>query len=212
MVRVYAFDVDGTLTPIRSCWRFIHNILNTVHRSRNYSKYFFEGLLSYDEWVAMELNLWKNIDVEVFKRIVYAIPWRNGIEDLVEFRHKKSRDVFIAVSGGFNFLGERAVRELKFNSYIGVELEILNGRLTGYALSYPDFNGKGTELIEYLRSNSIEYSELICIGDNINDIDMFRYCDVSIGFCPSKNLRRDYVNIFINSCSIRNLVNILYTI
>lgn len=212
MVYVYAFDIDGTLTPIRSSWQFIHNILNTRRRTKNYFKYFLEGMLSYDEWVVMELRFWKNISVEIFKKILYSIPWRSGIEELIKFRQKKTRDIFVAVSGGFSFLCEKVVNELRFDLYICVEPEIENEKIVGYAHNYPDFDSKGIELIEHLHNNRIEYDKLICVGDNINDINMFKYCDISIAFCPVKTLRKDDVDIFIRSCNMKNLIKILYTI
>lgn len=209
---VYAFDIDGTLTPIKSSWWFVKLALNLGHRSKNYSQYFFNGLICYDEWVFLELQLLKGLGAEVFKNIVNTIPWRYGIERLIEFRRSRARDFFIAITGGFSFLGERAVKELGFDAYIGAELDIENGKLVGTSKNYIDFHGKGLALLDYLYLNNVEFDKLICIGDNVNDIDMFRYCDISIAFCPSDHIKESDVSIYISSCNIRKLVEILSTI
>ncbi|MEM1526536.1 MAG: HAD family phosphatase [Ignisphaera sp.] len=211
-MNIYAFDVDGTLTPIKSSWWFAKVALGLDDRSRSYASYFFNGLISYEEWVFLELQLFKGLNVSTFKHIMKAIPWRYGIEELIDFRHSKPMDFFIAVTGGFGFLGKRAVDELGFDDYIGVELEVKDNILTGSPISYPDFHGKGTALLDYLYVRGIEFDKLLCIGDNVNDIDMFKCCDTSIAFCPSNGLSKNDVNVYIPSCNIRKLVNLLRTI
>lgn len=209
---IFAFDVDGTLTPVRSSWWYVKMVLGLEYRSRNYARYFFDGLISYEEWVFLELKLLKGVDFNVFKSIVKSIPWRQGIENLISFRRDRLKDFFIAVTGGFGILGERAVKELEFDSYIGVELEVVDGKLTGFPLSYPDFHGKGRALLDYLEVSNIDFDKLICVGDNVNDLDMFRCCDISIAFCPSNHIKKDDVDIYIPSCSIGKLVNVLKTL
>lgn len=212
MVYVYAFDIDGTLTPIRSSWRYVHIVLGSRYRSKNYAKYFFERFISYDEWITLELSLFKGIKLKTFKAIISTIPWRYGIEELIKFRRNKSKEFFIAITGGFSYLGERTLSELGFNSFIGIELEICNGVLTGDVKSYIDFDGKGEILINFLYANKIEFNKLICIGDDVNDLGMFKYCNISIAFCPTEKLKQNDVDIYINSCDIRKLVEALYTI
>ncbi|MEM1645501.1 MAG: HAD family phosphatase [Ignisphaera sp.] len=211
-MNIYAFDVDGTLTPIRSSWWFAKVALGLGNRSKGFASYFFNGLISYEEWVFLELQLFKGLNVNTFNQIMKAIPWRYGIEELIDFRRSKPMDFFIAVTGGFGFLGKRAVDELGFDDYIGVELEVKDNILTGSPISYPDFHGKGTALLDYLYVRGIEFDKLLCIGDNVNDIDMFKCCDISIAFCPSNGLSKNDVNVYIPSCNIRKLVNLLRTI
>lgn len=211
-MRVYAFDIDGTLTPIRSSWWYAKLVLGLEYRSKNYASYFLNGLISYDEWVNLELRLFKGLRTEVFKAVLNTIPWRHGIDKLVQFRRSRPNDFFIAVTGGFGFLGDRAVKELGFNAYVGVELEVLDGRLAGLSRCYPDFHGKGVALLDYLDANGIDFDKLICVGNDVNDIDMFRKCDISIAFCPSNHIKRDDVDIYISSCNIEKLVDMLYTI
>lgn len=209
MRRVYAFDIDGTLTPIRSSWRFIHIVFNSRIRTRNLAKYFFDGLMSYEEWMALELSLLKGLSAKTFREVIKAIPWRSGIEKLILFRNSNRYDLFIAVTGGFQYLGERAVNELGFNSYIGVEPEVENSILTGLVKKYVDFHGKGDALLGYLSANNIVFDEIICIGDDINDIEMFKVCDISIAFCPTKRVSCNNVDVCINTCSIERLVEVL---
>ncbi|MCC6016422.1 MAG: HAD family phosphatase [Desulfurococcaceae archaeon] len=209
---VFAFDIDGTLTPVRSSWWYVKMVFGLEERFKNYAEYFFSGLISYEEWVFLELRLFKGLSFEIFNTIIRSIPWRQGVEELVNFRRTRVGDLFIAVTGGFGLLGERAVKELGFDDYIGVELKIVDGKLTGYPISYIDFHGKGTALLDYLDQKGVRFDKLICIGDNVNDVDMFRCCDISIAFCPSRYVKKSDVDIYIPSCSIKKLVEVLKTL
>uniref|UniRef100_A0A7J3Z516 phosphoserine phosphatase n=1 Tax=Ignisphaera aggregans TaxID=334771 RepID=A0A7J3Z516_9CREN len=213
MVLVVAFDVDGTLTPISSSWLFMHLMLNSLYRAKKNFKLFVEGHISYDEWIYRELSLWAGVLIRTFNRILSHLPWRNGIEELVKVRQKhRSSTLFIAVSGGFSFLGERAVRELGFDDYIMVVPKTCNGVLTGHAEQYIDLNGKGEALMEYVKKRlEIEKTKLICVGDNINDVEMFKLCDFSIAFCFNKKLYEysRYIDVFLHTCSVRSLAKLL---
>jgi phosphoserine phosphatase len=206
-VIVYAFDVDGVLTPVGNSWHFVKRALGIGNRFDEYAHLFFSGLITYDEWVHLELRLIKGVSLDIFKRILNSIPWRHGIEELVEFRRNRPRDLFVAVTGGM--LCERAVKELGFDACIGAEVEVINGKLTGFAKSYIDFHGKGIALMDFLDERGIEPSKVICVGDSIIDLGMFKYCDVSIAFCPSDMVKKNHADIYISSCSIKKLIEVL---
>jgi len=206
---VVVFDIDGTLTPITSSWAYVHRVLNTWIRGRKYMELFFNGFISYDEWVVLDLSLWKDVPYYIFTKILYTIPWRSGIEELKKVIEQHSDVFFLAISGGFDILGLRAVKELGFNDYIGVSVEIdSNARITGFAKDYVDFNGKGIALREYLERKNLKPRYIISVGDSANDIELFKYSDISIAFCPKKDLE-NYSSIVIKSCNIRLLAQVL---
>lgn len=205
---IVAFDIDGTLTPIKSSWSYVHKVLNTLKRAESIAKQFFEGFISYDEWITHDLSLWKGLSLDTFNKILLSIPWRSGIESIRKLKNKYANDVlFIAVSGGFNQLGKRAVEELGFDAYIGVEIDYESNRLNGKAKFYPEYNDKGRLLKDLLQQKHINVEKIICVGDNINDIGLFRYCDISISFC-STCLDR-YATYVIKTCNISMLAGFL---
>jgi hypothetical protein len=38
---------------------------------------------------------------------------------------------------------------------------------------------------------------------------MFKYCDISIAFCPSNTIKKSHAHIYIPSCSIKKLIEVL---
>jgi len=207
------FDIDGTLTPIRSSWNFIHTVLSTKFRSEHYKSLFFNKEISYDEWVYLDLNLWRGLSYETFKKILYAIPWRRGIEKLVKLiSNYRGVAKFIAITGGFSILCERVMKELGFEWCIGTEVELDEyNRLTGYAKRYVSFGGKANTLQEYIEESSEEYLAIISIGDDINDVELFQHSDISIAFCCEGIVGR-HASIYVRSCSISKLVEVLESI
>ncbi len=213
-MKVVVFDVDGTLTPIGSSWHYLHLVLGTRARSEAFKRAFFNSLISYEEWVYLDLSLWKGLSYETFKRVLDSIPWRSGIEELKKLIAEFSGEaLFIAISCGFKELVERCIKDLGFNCGVGVEVEVDDrGRLTGRPRKFVSMWSKGEELqdiLECLRGEDI--SLLVSIGDSVVDTPLFELSDISIAFCPSKDLLARYrdIDIVIKSCDLRKLVSVL---
>ncbi len=216
-MKLVVFDVDGTLTPIGSSWHYVHLVLGSRWRSTAYRKAFREGLISYEEWVYLDLSLWKGLDYRVFRKILLSIPWRKGVEKLRDLISKfKSNALFVAITCGFKELAERCVNELGFSKGIGVEVEVdSHGKLTGRAKSYISMWSKGEELKDFIEREGLSegIDTVISVGDSPIDISLFESSDIAIAFCPSSELMKELdnvdVDIVIKSCSIEKLVKAL---
>ncbi len=213
MKSLVVFDVDGTLTPIKSSWNYVHTVLNTKCRSRHYMNLFFSGFITYEEWVVLDLSLWRGLSYSTFRRILYSIPWRNSIESLVNLiKRYRERAKFIAITGGFTELCERVISELGFDWCIGTEVDIdEHGRLTGFAKRYIDFDGKARTLQQFIKTNNESFDFIVSVGDSLNDLELFEESDVSIAFCCDENVGK-HANIYIRSCNLEKLVKVLDTV
>ncbi len=207
---VVAMDIDGTLTPIRSSWAFLHHVLGSRARSRRYIELFRYGLISYEEWVYLDLSLWKGLSYQCFREILRSIPWRSGVEHLKKLVERwRDKVLFIAVTGGFAELGERVVEELGFHEFVGTIVEVRDGRLTGFAKRYVEFvHGKVEELLEILERRGLSSIPIISVGDSYIDRDLFEISDISIAFCPEDPELAKIVNLVIN-CNLRSLASVL---
>jgi len=207
---VVAMDIDGTLTPIRSSWAFLHHVLGSRARSRRYGDLFRCGLISYEEWVYLDLSLWKGLSYECFRKILHSIPWRSGVEYVRKLVERwRDRVLFVAVTGGFAELGERVVEELGFHEFVGTVVEVRNGKLTGFAKSYVEFcHGKVEGLLEILERRGLDSVPIVSIGDSYIDRELFEISDISIAFCPEDPELSRTVNLVTN-CSLRTLASVL---
>ena len=202
---VLALDLDGTLTPIRSSWRYLHIALGSYIRASGYSTLFRRGFITYDEWVYLDLSLWRGIALTTIDRLLRQVPWRPGAEKLRELRNQGIYTV--VVTGGLEPLARRAVKELELDDYIAVVPEVdPAGRLTGFSRSYIDFHGKGDAVLNYLDERRLTELPLIAAGDSDNDIDMFKVSNYSIAFCPDNDLVSAEADRVVNDCRIDVLV------
>ena len=210
-MNVVVFDVDGTLTPIGSSWHYLHIVLGSRHRSNSFKRAFLEGSIAYEEWVYLDLALWKGVSYETFRKVLLSIPWRSGIEMLKELVKKYRKTTrFIAITCGFEELAQRCVRELGFDYGVGVRVEVdERGKLTGRPLKFVEAWSKREELEEYLSALD-RVDKIVAVGDSIIDVPLFEVSDVSIVFCPSNvsELERR-CDILIRSCNLRTLVRTL---
>lgn len=205
---IIAIDVDGTLTPISSSWSFYHLILGTRTRSKLYGRLYFEGVISYDEWVYLDLMLWKNLHRNTLEMLSKAIPLRHGVERLKSIKRRFENVVFIAISGGFADVACSIANKLGLDYCIGTVLDFNDDRFLGTASTYIDYNGKDRALVDLIEKEGIKPSLIIAIGDSENDISLFNYSDISIAFCTSPRVGR-YATIYLRTCRFDVLVDTL---
>ena len=201
-------DLDGTLTPVRSSWRYLHIMLGSYFRALRYSQLFFGGYITYDEWVYLDLSLWKGIKKNVIEKLLKEIPWRLGAQELASLR--KHGCYILVVSGGLDVLARRAVEELALDDYIAVSLDVdADGRITGFSSNYIDFHGKGEAVKSYLEERKLAPKIVISVGDSRNDIDLFRISDVSIAFCPEDQDIVHYAHYVVSKCHLSEVKKIV---
>lgn len=200
-----ALDLDGTLTPIRSSWRYLHVVLGSYLRASRYPALFQEGVITYDEWVYLDLSLWRGVHISTIERILRGVPWRPGSERLKELRR---HGVYtLVVSGGLEPLARRAVEELGLDDYIAVVPEVDSlGRLTGFSRSFIDFHGKGDAVLSYVLDKGLDGLPLIAVGDSHNDVELFKVSDYSIAFCPVDSDVASEADRVIDECRVDELI------
>ncbi len=206
---IVVFDVDGTLTPVASSWHYLHVILGSRHRSSSFKRLFSEGVISYEEWVYLDLALWKGIKYDTFRAVLMSIPWRSGIDsikDLVKRYRGFAR--FVAISCGFKELVDRCINELGFDYGVGVEVEVENGVLTGKPRRFVAAWSKVDELLDITNCEGKD-CRIVAIGDSDVDIPLFKASNVSVAFCPCSRRVYEYCDIVVRSCDLRRLAMVL---
>ena len=77
------FDLDGTLTPVASPWRYVHEALGLWERAIPYHDRFFAGDIDYDEWARLDLGLWNGCSLKDVRGILEGIqPFPEALDVL----------------------------------------------------------------------------------------------------------------------------------
>jgi len=190
MVRLIAFDLEGTLVKSVSSWVELHKRFGTWEKGREYAELFFAGKIDYVEWADLDASLWKGRTREEIMEWANSVEYMEGARELIEFLRKNDFRIAI-LSSGLMCLAGRIARELGVDYVFANELIFdENGVVTGKVNPLVDFKSKGTILRELKEELKPELT--IAVGDGYNDLSMFREADVSIAINPHEGVEGDH--------------------
>ena len=172
-VRCVIFDLDGTLTPVKSVWQHIHEALGTWESHGSRSLYaFLAGEISYGEFARRDVDAWRGVPRERIERIVGAIPYRPGAKELVS--GLKERGVRLALlSSGLDVLAARVATELGFELWVANELSFTGGVVDGRVHIRVPWDGKPAHLDPICHFFRTTPAETAAIGDSHGDAPLF---------------------------------------
>ncbi len=182
------FDCDGTLTPIKSSWEYLHRRLNLWDGlAEKFQTLYLEGKIDYHEFCKMDAMLWKGIHLDEVLRIVSEVPLTKGAFEMVK-AFKEMGILTVIVSTGISFFVNRIKELLGIDYAEANELLFSNGRLTGEVKINVEQNRKDIVVKRILKKYGIAKEKAIAVGDGPGDISMFQSVGLPIGFNPDKTL------------------------
>ncbi|WP_297069075.1 HAD-IB family phosphatase [Thermococcus sp.] len=191
MVRLVAFDLEGTLVKSISSWVELHKRFNTWEMGKEYAERFFSGEIDYVEWAELDASLWKGHTREEIMKWANSVEYMEGARELIEFLRENDFKIAI-LSSGLMCLARRVGTELGVDYVYANELIFSdNGVVTGEVNPEVDFKSKGTILRNLKGELNPELT--VAVGDGFNDISMFREADVAIAINPHEGVEGDHV-------------------
>jgi len=204
--RLAVFDVDGTLTRVESCWRFIHERLGTWENGgKKNAERFFRGEISYEDWAQMDAALWKNVPVEKIRQIIAEIPLTEGIGEVFEFLGENGVKI-VLLSAGRSMLAERIVEKFHIDCYVANELEVEDGKITGKVKVKVSLSNKGEILEEILRKFNVKHEACLAVGDDETMIPVFQKVGLSIAFNPRNRQVEKYAKVIVKSRDLKEII------
>jgi phosphoserine phosphatase len=190
MVRLIAFDLEGTLVKSVSSWVELHKKFGTWEKGKEYAELFFAGKIDYVKWAELDASLWKGHTRDEIIEWANSVEYMDGAKELVDFL--KQNDFRIAIlSSGLMCLAGRIARELGVDYVYANELIFdERGVVTGKANPIVDFESKGAILREL--KEELKPKITIAVGDGYNDLSMFKEADVSIAINPHEGVEGDH--------------------
>ncbi len=189
-------DIDGTITPHISSWRYIHeNLKIWQSRASGYQQMFEAGEISYKKFCELDAAEWRGLkekDIEqLFCGIDYAPNVKSSLGTLKTLGFK-----LCAVSTGLQYIPERINREIIFDCMIYNRLTAKNGVLTGEVEINLSDKQKGLALARVLEKTRLCAREVIGVGDSEGDIALAENCGYFIAFnstSPLLSAKADYI-------------------
>jgi len=181
-LKAVIFDLDGTLTPIRSVWQYIHERLGTWEsqglRSLNA---FLAGKITYKEFAERDVDAWRGTPYTTIESIVNEIPLRNGAKEVARTLRAVGIEMAI-LSSGLGVLVRRVAGILGVERYIANELGFTAGVADGRVTINVGWDGKPEHLLPLCRAWGVHPSEVAVVGDGVGDAPLFGMVGLGVAF------------------------------
>lgn len=203
------FDMDGTLTRLRSSWCWVHQHFG-VDNEPAYQA-FVNGEIDEPEFMRRDIALWKGVDPDVTVMDIALtfrdMPLIDGIQETVACLADCGIRTVI-VSGGIDLAAEMLKREFGFDDYVADELcSYEDGRLTGEGRMNVDLRDKGINVRHYIEKYGTTKERTVSIGNSYTDIGMFKQSGLSIAFNPTDPYTSDAADVTVESDNIADVLD-----
>jgi phosphoserine phosphatase len=205
-IRLVVFDLDGTLTPVDSLWRYLHDAFGTWEKGRIAAERYRNGEISYKEWAETDARCWAGVSLDTLSSILEEIPTRKGARTV--FTHLKHNSVKTAiVSAGLSILTDKVARELEADFAESNDLDIDEGALTGGIRVKVAVTEKAKIIQDIASRAGIHIEQVALVGDQANDLPLDS-C-LKIAFNPKDELARKKADIIIEDDDLGRILQFL---
>jgi phosphoserine phosphatase len=186
------FDMDGVLIDASS-WPAVFASLGIEAEHQRLKKKFQEGEFpSYMEWTeeACKVLQAHGLTKEQFLETINHEPLMKGAKEAVAELKRQGYKTAV-ITGSFRVLAERVQRELgidEVEAHCHFEFDE-DGGLQSWTLLFCDYEGKIETLLRMAEKEGLMPSQCVYVGDDVNDIPIFREVGLAIAF----NYRRQEV-------------------
>jgi phosphoserine phosphatase len=211
VLRLVAFDMDGTLVDVASSWRVVHDHFGD-HNDEGLRR-FLANEIDDEEFIRTDIRRWwthaPGLTVFDLERILASVPLMPGAPELVhELRSRGIRTAI--VSGGLDLLARRIAREL------GIDLALANGvrvtadgRLTGEGIVRVPIHGKEGVLAHLQEQLGVAPEETASVGNSEIDVGLFRRSRVGVAFRPEDDDVRAAATAVVAERDLRKVLDAL---
>ncbi len=186
MLRLVAFDMDGTLVDLVSSWQAVHEHFHDSNAEALGA--FLAGAIDDEEFVRRDIVKWRRHapDLSVFdlERILAPARLVPGARELVGGLAARGVRTAI-VSGGIDLLARRIGREL------GIDYVLANGfrttadgRLTGEGIIRVPIRSKESVLAGIQEQLGVPPEETASVGNSEIDVGLFRRSRIGVAYRP----------------------------
>ena len=182
------FDVEGVLIPKN------RYLLFEISRKVDFFGFiriivlgiFYEtGLLTLESALKRIFKILKGLKEEETFRLYKQIPLMLGTEVVFDALNKKGYLTALISSGLPTSVVEDLAKRLKVNFAYGIDLDTINGRLTGkIGGDVLKSGGKAVVLQRILEKEKLTPQDCIMVADDRNNLSMFPLCKLRIGYNP----------------------------
>lgn len=193
------FDVEGVLLPKR---RYLLLEAARTLNPRKFLKIVFLGLLYEIGLLPLQsalkriFKILKGLSIEELFQQFRKMPLMPGVKEVFEALKKMGYKTALISSGIPEILVKDLAKELGADYAFGLEIQVTDDHLTGEIKGdVIEENGKASALKKLLKDNDLESHRCIIVADDRNNLPMFSFSTLKIGYNPDflLSIKSDYV-------------------
>jgi phosphoserine phosphatase len=211
VLRLAAFDMDGTLVDAVSSWAAVHEHFGDHNEEA--LRLFNSGTIDDHEFLRRDIQVWwrhdPDITIDDLEAILGRVRLMPGARELFDAL-RSARVTTAIISGGIDVLARRVAREL------GIDVALANGfrvdsvgRLTGDGIIRVPIRDKETVLRKLQDDLGIGPEETASVGNSEIDVGMFRRSSIGVAFLPEDEVVRKGATAVVDEKDLRRVVPIL---
>ncbi|MHA1270108.1 MAG: HAD-IB family phosphatase [Candidatus Helarchaeota archaeon] len=209
-MKLVVFDLDGTLTREPNSWGLIHRKLGVIDEALKHAQLFYSNQIDYMKWAELDINLWikKRANYYQLKKIIEDnIQPINGAEKTINILKRNNIETLV-ISSGLSIICNYFKKVLNYDEFIANRLIFDDKKLLKGIVVKVGFN-KGLILKEYLQNKKIPLDNVISIGDNINDIQLFKVTPYSIAFNPKDKSLKKFATYTLETDNLTDILSFI---
>ncbi len=207
--RLLVMDMDSTLITIE-CIDEIADLHGRKAEVAEITESAMRGELDFRASLLRRVALLEGLDAsalgEVFSQRLQLSP---GARDMVKYL-KAAGLRTVLVSGGFTYFTQRLQQELGLDVAHAIELEIVDGKLTGRVSGdIIDAEAKRATVEAEAAALGVPPSASIVMGDGANDLKMMSVAGLSVAY-RAKPVVQAEASVALNYSGLDGLLNLFY--
>jgi len=213
-VKLVCFDWDGTLAkfPAKSSWELIENELGATADAEKLRAMFYNNETDFLRWCDECVNLFKKFNLT--KRKLAEILEKNfslhkGVLETINQLKAKGIKTGI-ISGGlantYEYIANKSGLAVDYITFATkLEFDAASGKLIGGTKVNSDFQGKVDILKSYCKKERISLEEVLYVGNEHNDIPVFRVCK-GVAFSSDSEELKKQAKYVLEDADMRGLL------
>lgn len=189
--------MDGTLVQEPNgltVWEVLNErFVGTSSINRERYERFKQGLLSYPDWVALDVRGWREAGATRSRMVEAFAPLKlvEGARETVEILRSSGLRL-VVISGTLDLLLDTLWPDHPFEQVFANRIDFGDdGAITGWRATPYDMQGKGEALKAVSRRTGIPLARCAFVGDSTNDVWAAREAGFTVAFNPrSEELER----------------------
>lgn len=209
---IIGYNESGKKVAI-STWNAVFDHAGIYHEHERLKELFIKGgFPSYMEWTdeACRVLQKHGLTREKFRKIINTRPLMTGSKETLD-ELKKGGYKTAVITGSFKALAEKT-QELLGLDFIIAHCELIfdeKGNLNNWRLIPCDFEGKVEYFNKLAAKLNLSPSECAYVGDEVNDIPIFKKSGLSIAFNTHKEEVKKVASIVIDKKDLREILKYL---